>query len=368
MKRLLFSVAALAMVVSGCGRKAAAPPTPPPVPVDTAQVVAQDVPIEILTIGTVEAIASVQLKAKVGGEVQRVEFADGDTVKAGQTLFVIDPRPYEVANQRAEANLTIARAQAQNAADQLARYSTLSTKGAASQEQFSQFRSTAQQQNAEVAARQADLAEAALSLSWATVSSPINGRAGAALVKAGNIVQAESEVLTVINQLQPIYVSLAIPEAQLNEVRRRMAGSPIRVTARDPVTGKELQEGVVAFVDNAVDVQSGMFTSKAAFANADESLWPGQFVDVRVTLGQDAGALVLPSVAILESQSGPRVFVVKDGVVSLREVEVDRTFGSQTVIRKGVAAGDTVVTSGQLRLTDGAKVTVTPATTDPEKS
>lgn len=356
MRRALHVLLVAALALVGCGKKPATRVSGQAIPVDMATVEQRDVPIDILAVGSVEPVVSVRLKAKVGGEVQEVLFADGATVAAGDVLMKIDPRTYEAAARRAEANLTIAQAQAKNAEDQLARYSTLSTQGSASAEQFSQFTATAKQQRAQVIAREADAAEAKLSLDWATVRSPISGRAGAALVKAGNIVQAESEVLTVINQLQPIYVTFAVPESSLDDVRRRLAEGEMVAEARDPESGKTLQQGRVVFVDNAVNLESGTIILKATFPNAEESLWPGQFVDVRVALDEAKGALVIPTEAILESQSGPRVFVVKDGVAGLRDIQVIRTYGASSLVGSGLTVGERVVTNGQLRLTDGAKV------------
>ena len=192
---------------------------------------------------------------------------------------------------------------------------------------------------------------------------PIDGRTGAALVQAGNIVQAENEVLAVINQLQPIQVRFTIPESSLGSVRRRLAAGKVPVIARDPDSGETLEKGAIEFVDNAVDLQSGTVLLKAAFPNSDESLWPGQFVDIRVALDQEKGALAIPTAAVLESQAGARVFVVKDGQARLRDVKVERTYGENSIIASGLKEGETVVTNGQLRLKDGSKVHLAPAQT-----
>lgn len=354
----------LLLALAGCSPSKSAKPEAKPVPVEVAAVVQQDVPVELLAVGSVEPLTSVQLKAKVGGEVTKVNFTDGAYVTEGESLIQIDPRPYEVSVQRAEANVAVAAAQAKNAEDQLDRYAKLKKQGAASTEQFSQFSSSATQSSAETTAREADLAEARLSLAWTTVHAPITGRAGAALVKAGNIVQAETEILAVINQLHPIYVNFAIPESSLSTVRARLAAGDVPVEARDPDSGRTLQAGRIAFVDNAVDLQSGNITLKAVFANDDETLWPGQFVDVRVALDQDRNALVIPTTAVLDSQEGARVFVIKDSVARLRPVEARRTYGDLTVLKSGLEAGEQVVTNGQLRLIEGTRVS---ATTEPKK-
>lgn len=365
----ILAVGTIALLAGGCGdRKSEGQREASPVPVEVTSVVREDVPVEIRSVGTATPIATVQLKSKVGGEVQKVAFADGAYVKKGQVLFEIDRSRYQALLDRAKANLAIAKAQEKNAEDQLTRYTTLSTKGAASEEQYSQFVSAARQQQAEVKAREAELEEAQLSLDWAVVRSPIDGRAGAALVKAGNIVQAETEVLTIINQLKPIYVSFSIPESDLPDVRRKLNEGAIPVTATDATTGRILQRGQLTFIDNTVDTTSGMVSLKATFANEDESLWPGQFVDVLVELDKQRGALLIPTVAVMESQSGPKVFVVRDGTVSLRDISILGTYEDRTIVESGLEEGEQVVTKGQLRLTDGTKVSVQQTATEPASS
>jgi multidrug efflux system membrane fusion protein len=346
------------VLLSACEKRAEKAPVIPPAPVDVATVEQKDMPVELHAIGAVEPIASVQLKAKVSGEITKVFFSDGAYVKAGQVLFTIDPRTFDVALQRAQADLTQAQTEAQNAQAQVDRYTKLTNQGVSSKEQFAQYQTTATSQKAILAARQADVDQAKLSLDWATVRAPISGRAGAALIKAGNIVQANTDILTLINQTQPIYVTFSVPENQLASVRQWLGKGQVPVVAKDPDSGKPLGSGTLDFVDNAVDRQSGMITMKATFPNQDESLWPGQFVDVAVTLTDEPDAIVVPMTAVMEGQNGSQVFVVKDGVASLQKVEVERTVGSHAVIRSGVQVGQVVVSSGQLRVVNGGKVVV----------
>jgi len=369
MKRLPF-LALVSLVLSSCGKPSGpASAGAPPVPVEVALVEARDMPVEMKAIGTVEPIASVQIKSKVQGEILQVHFADGAQVKAGDPLFSIDPRPFAVAVQRAQANLAIAQATADNASEQADRYSTLIQRGVASKEQTSQFMSTAESLKSELAARQADVAAAALTLEWTEVKSPITGRAGAALFKAGNIAQANTETLTVINQMQPIYVSFSLPENSLDDVRRWMTESKPVVTAYEPDTGRDLGTGELRFIDNSVDRTSGMITFKAVFPNENEMLWPGQFVDVNVKLAEEQDALVIPATAIMEGQQGAQVFVVEGDTAALRKVKVSRNSGQLALIQEGLAAGEQVITTGQLRVNSGAKVTVKPsATRDPQSA
>lgn len=358
--RCLLALGAL-VFLGGCGKSSEKSPVPPPVPVEVAVVQQREMPVEVRAIGSVEPMASVQLKAKVLGEVTRVLFADGAYVTQGQPLFEIDPRSFKVALQRAEADLKQALTEAQNAQAQVDRYTKLTTSGVSSKEQFAQYLTTASAQKSVLAARQADVDQAKLSLEWATVRAPIGGRAGAALIKAGNIVQANTDILAVINQTQPIYVGFSLPETQLAAVRKWMGRGAVSVVAKDPDHGQVLGEGKLDFVDNTVDRESGMITMKATFPNERENLWPGQFVDLVVTLTSEAGAIVVPSTAVLEGQGGAQVFVVKDGVVSLRKVEIERAVGDESIIRAGLEPGQTVVVSGQLRVVNGAKVKIQPA-------
>jgi membrane fusion protein, multidrug efflux system len=330
----------------------------PPIPVEAAAAEVRSMPIEMHAIGTVEPIASVQLKSKVQGEILRVRFADGAEVQEGEPLFDIDARPFEVALKRAQANLAMARSTAENASEQAERYTTLINRGVASKEQFSQYLSTAESQRSVLAAKQADVDEAQLSLGWTQVRAPISGRAGSALLKPGNIVNANTDVLTVINQMEPIYVAFSLHEGTLGEVRKCMAQGKPSVSARNPDTGQLLGTGELTFIDNKVDRVSGMIAFKATFPNHDENLWPGQFVDVTVKLAEESNSLIVPTAAIMESQQGSQVFVITGDTAEIRKVKVSRTVGDATIVTQGLNPGELVVTSGQFRLSAGAKVTI----------
>lgn len=349
----LLIILGLAACKRPSGERSAAPP---PVPVEVFAAKLQTVPIEMQAIGTVEPIASVQLKAKVAGEIMKVNFADGASVKIGDPLFEIDPSSYQAALKRAQANLAIAQFTAANASEQADRYTTLIKRGVASKEQFSQYIATAESQKSELDARRADVDEAQLSLDWTQIRSPVTGRAGAALLKAGNIIQANTDVLAVINQMQPIYVTFPLPEGSLNDVREWMTKNKPQVFVREPDSGELLGTGELAFIDNTVDRTSGMISYKATFLNQDEKLWPGQFVDVTLRLAEEENALVVPSTAIMEGQEGPQVFVVANDKAELRKVRIERTAGDLSLIKEGLKEGETVITTGQLRVTNGAKI------------
>jgi len=355
------------LFLSSCGRPSQPKPVAaPPVPVEVAAVETRNMPVEMKAIGAVEPIASVQLKSKVQGEILEVHFADGAQVRAGDPLFSIDPRPFQAALKRAEANLAIARFAAANAVEQADRYSALIKSGVASKEQTSQILSTADSQKSGLAARQADVDEAQLSIDWSQVRAPISGRAGVALLKAGNIAQPNVDTLAVINQMQPIYVAFSLPENSLADVRKWMDKSKALVSAFDPDSVKLLGKGELTFVDNAVDRTSGMVAFKATFPNADESLWPGQFVDVTVKLAEEPDAIVIPAAAIMEGQHGSQVFVVNGDAANLRKVEVERTLNGLAIIKDGLRPGESVITAGQLRVTSGGKVSVKSAPAAPE--
>lgn len=348
-----------ALALAACGKPSAPPRgAAAPVPVEVATAELRTMPVEMKAIGTVEPMASVQLKSKVLGEILEVQFSDGAAVREGDPLFRIDSRAFEAALKRAEANLAIARVNAANASEQAERYSTLIKRGVASKEQTAQFLTTAESLQAELAARQADVDAAQLSMEWSLIRSPITGRAGAALLKPGNIAQPNGDTLTVINQMQPIYVAFALPENSLSDIRDWMENGRPTVRAYDPDSGRELGTGELDFIDNTVDRDSGMITFKATFPNTDETLWPGQFVDVTVQLAEEPDTVVIPAVAVTEGQQGTQVFVVENGTVSLRKVTVSRTTNGLALIKDGLQAGEQVVTTGQLRLTAGTKVAV----------
>lgn len=355
-----FSVSFLvAMALCSCNRQSAQKTLEsPPAPVEAVTVGTRTLPVEMKAIGSVEPIASVQLKSKVQGEILSVHFADGAQVKAGDLLFSIDPRPFQAALKRAEANLSIAESVAANATEQARRYTTLINRGVASKEQTSQVLSTAESQKSELSARQADVDEAQLSIEWSQLRAPITGRAGAALLKAGNIAQPNVDTLAVINQMQPIYVAFSLPENSLADVRQWMDKSRPKVSAYDPETGRLLGTGELTFVDNNVDRASGMITFKATFPNADESLWPGQFVDVTVKLAEEPDAIVIPAAAIMEGQQGAQVYVVTGDTATLRKVGVGRSVDGFTLIKEGLKPGEIVITTGQLRVTPGGRVAV----------
>ena len=346
----------------GDGRQSATG-TGSPVSVSVATVVQKPMPITIAAIGAAEASSVVAVHAQVTGELTSVNFKDGDDVAADQELFALDRRPLEAAQHQAQANLDRDAAQLANARSQLQRYKDLNDRGIATLEQLDQMRTAVATLEATSVADRAALENADVQLAYATIRAPIAGRTGKLLVGVGNLVRAnDTAPLVVINQVAPIYVVFAIPEAQLPDLKRYMARGPLRVEARPPNTTDPPSPGRVAFFDNSVDQTTGTIAVRATFTNDDRRLWPGQFLDVTVVLDTDPNAIVVPSMAVQDSQQGKIVFVVKaDKTIEQRTIHVKRTADAETVVSDGVTAGELVVTDGQLRLVPGTPVSIRPA-------
>src|SRR5574337_1224787 len=354
-----YSAAVLAALVLAACSTGNTKPAAKAVPVVAETADQNNVPLQIRTIGNVEAYNSVQVRSLVGGEVQGVYFREGQDVKKGDLLFRIDTRPYEAALKQAEAALARDAAQARNAEEQARRYAILVQKDYVPRDQYDQIRANAEALSAAVEADKANVETARLNLSYCTIKSPINGRAGAVLVNAGNVIKANDLVMTTINQIIPIYVSFSIPEQNLADVKKYMTLHELKVDA--VLTGDEKRpaRGELTFIDNAVNTATGTIKLKGTFPNQDRSLWPGQFTDVVLTLTTEPNRVVVPSQAVQTGQQGQYVYVVKpDMTADLRIVKQGRTFEKWTLIEKGVAAGEKIVTDGQLKLRPGASVEI----------
>ena len=348
---------------SGASQSApgASPQSAPAIPITAAAVVRKDMPLEVNVIGSVEAYSTVTVRAQVTGELEAVHFQQGDDVQEGQELFTLDRRPLEAALQQASAVLARDSATAANAKAILDRSEQLVQRGIVAREQRDTARTQLAALEATVAADQAALENAKVQLQYATIRAPISGRTGALIVTAGNLVRANDQTpLVTINQVTPIYVSFAFPEAMLAELRRYMARGELQVEARlaNDASGARAF-GKITFVDNVVDQTTGTIKIKGTFANENRTLWPGQFANVGVRMTTDPNAIVVPTVAVQTGPDGSYVYVVKaDKTVEMRPVSVARAAGLETVIKQGVVAGDAVVTDGHLRLVPGSRVTV----------
>jgi len=365
-------VAALALVAIGAGawlwRSSPGSPgsrTPahrpdPVVPVTAAAVVAKTVPVRLRAIGNVEPYTTVAIKARVDGQIDAVRFSEGDEVAKGATLFELDRRPFEAQLAQAQATLLKDRAVLDNASEQEKRYKDLLQRKFISPDAYGQVRTNAETAAAQVRADEAAIQGIRLQIEYCTIRAPITGYAGKIMIQQGNLVKANDTIaLVVINQVRPIYASFSVPEQDLDAVRRYDADGELQVTAAVPNSTHPPLAGKLRFIDNTTDVATGTIRLKAEFPNADKALWPGQFVDVVLTLTQQKDAVVMPAAAVQNGPNGQYVFVVKpDRSVELRDVRIARTEGNDAVVASGVAPGDTVVTAGQLRLAPGIKVKV----------
>jgi len=352
----------LALAAAGCSdsksaaeKKAAAVP---PAPVTVARAEHKTVPLTITAIGNVQPIESVAVKARIDGQIMTVHVRDGQDVRKGQLLFELDARSLEAQLKQLQAQEARDRALLANTRSLEQRYLELQGKGFVSEEALTQARTGREAAEATVAADRAAVETARVQLSYTRMTAPIHGRVGRVQVTVGNTVQANADdPLVLINQVAPIYVSFAVPERFLAQIRGFNAQRALTVVARQEGSGAPPVSGKLTFIDNAVDPQTGTIRLHATFVNADRQLWPGQFVTTTMTLSEQANALVVPAQAIQNGPNGPYVFVVKDDQsADLRPVVVERTEGENAVIAKGLVAGETVVTTGQLRVTPGGKV------------
>jgi membrane fusion protein, multidrug efflux system len=381
----------------------------PPSPVTAAKADQRDIPVQLREIGSVDPVAVIAVKAQIGGALTKVFFKEGDDIRKGQQLFEIDPRPYQQAIDQAQAaiekdnalvsqaqaNLARDRVQTANAKEQADRYEALAKDGLISKDQNSTYQTTFNSQNealraddaainsakASLNVDKAALETAKLNLLYCYINSPIDGRAGSLLVQAGNLVKAnDTTALVNINQLEPVYVDFSVPEQYLDEIRAYSREKPLAVTALlspDNIavvnqntgtqkTGSDRKVGQMTFIDNLVDNTTGTIKLKAEFPNADHALWPGQFVNVIMTLRTLHGVIVIPSEAVQSGQQGQFVFVLNaDQTVVNRPVKLGQSFENQIVVESGVAPGETVITDGQMRLIPGTRVRVVNPASNP---
>lgn len=314
-------------------------------------------PVQIRTIGSVKPLASVSIRPQVGGELTGVHFKEGEYVTKGQKLFTIDPRSYEAAVRQAEATQAKSETALKGARRVFDRLNA-AREGAAGAE-MDAARTAVESAQATVEVDKAAVATAKLQLGFTTINSPLDGRMGELLVNQGNLVDANAVTpLVVVNQVSPIAVTFSLPEPQLPAVGAARRQGPLKVEAylRD---GQPPIPGVLAFIDNAVNITSGTVMLKGEFPNTDRKLWPGQFVDVVITVRERPDSVVVPSAAVQTGQSGSFVFVVTaDNKAEQRPVTIEFEAGNEAVIAKGLSGGERVVTAGQLRLVPGAAVSI----------
>jgi len=336
-------------------------------PVAVAQVIERDVPAEIRAIGSVQAYSTVTVRSQVTGQLMKTHFKEGDKVKTGDPMFTIDPRPSQAALNQAQADLAQAGAKLEQAQRDWERAQKLGPSEALAQSTYDGYKAAWEAAQAALLANRAAVSNAALNLEFTSIRSPIDGRTGTVMTKNGNIIKAEDDQIVTINQVQPIYVTFSVPEQELPGIRDRMKSGRLGVRAEvagldSPVTG-----GQLSFINNAVDSNTGTILLRAAFPNEHETLWPGQFVNAVLTVDVQTNAVVVPSQAVENGQQGDFVFVVNSDLTAQpRSVVVGSRAGEQTIIRQGLRPGESVVTSGQLRLAPGMKVQIQNSSTGPQ--
>ena len=330
------------------------------VPVVVATAVQKAVPVQIRAVGNVEPYATVSIKSQVTGVLQKAHFKEGQDVKSGQLLFTVDPRPLDAALKQADAALARDSAQVRNLREQVRRYADLVEKQYVSREQYDQIKANADAAEAVVEADKAAVDNAKVQLSYCYIYSPVNGRVGSLLINEGNLIRLnDGAPLVVINQINPINVTFAVPEQHLADLKRHMASGQLKADARFQSDEGRPEQGILAFVDNAVDRSTGTIKLKAEFSNQERRLWPGQFVNVAVTLATQADAVVIPAEAVQVGQDGQHVFVVKeDKRIEIRPVTIGTTSEGIAIITKGLAVGEQVVREGQFLLGPDSRVDV----------
>jgi multidrug efflux system membrane fusion protein len=371
MNRVAMAVAFVAVVAAGgiayqtfvlkaAERPARGANAAPAVPVVIAPAARKPMQVRVEAIGTVQPIATVAVKSRVDGEIAEVKISDGQAVKAGDVLFILDTRSAEAQLKQAEAALAKDKAQLDNARRDVARFKPLTEKQFVSRQQFDTAETNASALEATLLADQATVDNFKVLLTYYTIRSPMDGRVGTIALKTGNAVKAQDTIsLVTINQIKPIYVSYSVPQRELPGIRAAVGAGTVPVQASvpgdpgGPITGK------IFFFDNQIDATTGTISLKAIFDNADERLWPGEFVNVATRLRIDQDAIVVPASAVQVGQNGSFVFVVKpDNTVEFRPVSVGRTVDNEAVIVKGLNGDERVVTDGQLRLTNGSRVEI----------
>jgi membrane fusion protein, multidrug efflux system len=330
----------------------------PVVPVSVSVVTAEDVPVFLHGIGTVQALNTATVKSRVDGPIVGVDFTEGQETQAGAALIQIDPRPYQAALAQAQAAKAKDAAQLESAEADLERYSKLVVHGFQTRQSYDQQKALVAQLKAAIAGDQAQIETAQLNLDYTQIRAPISGRLGSRLVDIGNLVRAsDGTPLVTITQTRPIFVSFTLPQQSLDDIREQQMKAPLTVEALSGDDMRELAHGELTLIDNSIDPATGTIHLKAQFSNENERLWPGEFVNVRVVLSIRRAVPTVPSPTVQEGPDGYVVYVVEpDDTVARRQVEVATIQDGVAAVTKGLAPGERVVVNGQYRLTDGARI------------
>jgi len=369
--RVLIILASLAIAVGGMlwwlgtGRAAlensqAQASDPPAIPVVAGVATTADVPVYLQGLGTVQAFNAVTVKSRVDGQIMQAFFTEGQEVQAGDRLFQIDPRQFQATLEQAEAAKQKDEAQLASAEADLSRYGRLVNNGYQTEQALDAQKALVGQLLASIKADQAQIDTATLNLGYADIRAPIGGRTGARLVDPGNLIHAtDNTALVTITQVRPIFVDFTLPQDQLEDIKRYQRQAPLTAQALDSAGKEVLGEGVLTLIDNQIDQTTGTIHLKATFDNAEEKLWPGQFVDARLVLTIAKGAVTVPATAVQQGADGYYAYVLKpDLTVERRVVDVTRFQANQAILAKGIAAGEKIITDGQYRLAPGVRVRV----------
>ncbi len=355
MRLILFLILSCCL---SCGK------TPPPpkrsYPVQLGKTVQKTVPLFIEALGHVEPIITVQVRSRIEGELMEVYFTEGQEVKKDDLLFTIDPRPYEASLKNAKGALEQAMANLALAEEKVKRYAQLTRDEYYSQIDYESLQASYASNMAAVQQAEANVDSAALNLEYCWIYAPINGLSGILQIDKGNLVSADGpQQLITLNQMAPIYVTFSIPEIDLYKVRKAHSKGGLKTLACFESFATEMFEGKLQMFDNMVDSQTGMINLRAVYENADRSLWPGQFVRIRLITGEQQNAVLIPYTAIQQTQTGPIVYAVKEGnTVEIRKVELGQREDENVIILKGLNSDETIVVEGQLNLYEGASIFV----------
>jgi len=348
----------------GCDGKKKATPPPEAVEVTVLEVKPRTAPMTVDGIGHVMAVRTVKVRSQVTGVIKKTLFAEGDLVQEGQPLLVIDPDGYKAKLDEAVSTLARDRSSAAQAKRDWLRYKDLVAQAVISQDDYEQKRTAFQQATEQVRVDQASVADAKVNLEYCYINAPCTGIAGLQSYKTGNLVEANKDIIVTVNQIQPINVQFAVAEKYLPEIRAHADKGVLAVTASYPNHPDKVSRGKLTVINNSVDTSSGTITLQGEFPNTDRLLWPGQFVDGSVILLETADTLLVPSSALVSTQDGSALYIAKpDNTVELRKVEVGRKVDAETVVEKGLRAGEKIITSGQIKLIPGVPIKIVDQTT-----
>jgi membrane fusion protein, multidrug efflux system len=330
----------------------------PAVPVTAGTVIAEDVPVFLHGIGTAQAYNMVSIKSRVDGQIVKIDFKEGQEVREGDLLLQIDPRPYQATLAQAEAVKQKDEAQLAGAQADLERYAQLVPSGHQTRQSYDQQKTLVAQLQASIKADEAQIQTAKLNLGYTEIRSPIDGRLGARLVDKGNLVRAtDNTVLVTISEVKPIFVSFTLPQKTLEDIREHQKQAPLTVRAYTGDGKKQLADGKLTMIDNAIDQATGTIRLKARFDNENERLWPGEFVSLRVILIVRNGVTTVPAQTVQDGPNGQYAYIIKpDDTVERRSVEVGSVQDGIAVVTKGLSPGERVVVEGQYRLTNGTRI------------